>query len=337
MKEAIPPVYTLDLTQLSTISDQQLDNWIEQYSFAHNLHALKILSAKAKNNPDFTKILNAEILYIPDRSHLKKLIENLEPAILSEPLVSAIQEIQIPLDTEKTNEIIVTLSPAPEPEIETQEDEIKSDNLIISDIDKTGEESISLQQKEESKEVILTKKNRGRQVELNITENITPDPEPIESLEPDITEDYMQDKATSQINKIVDIDADNEDFELSDFSKWLKNKNITPTIETLTLDADSPPVKSQNEWEGIQEKILASYNTGALNKSEKPKKEQGDKKKKKLKPKVDETEVVTESYALLLEQQGKINKAIKIYEKLSLIIPEKTTYFADKIEHLKNK
>ena len=47
--------------------------------------------------------------------------------------------------------------------------------------------------------------------------------------------------------------------------------------------------------------------------------------------------IVTETLAKLMESQGKISKAIQIYERLSLTLPEKSAYFADKIETLKAK
>ena len=48
-------------------------------------------------------------------------------------------------------------------------------------------------------------------------------------------------------------------------------------------------------------------------------------------------DVVTESMAEVLIQQGKNSKAIEIYEKLSLQIPSKSVFFADKIKNLKGK
>jgi tetratricopeptide (TPR) repeat protein len=45
-------------------------------------------------------------------------------------------------------------------------------------------------------------------------------------------------------------------------------------------------------------------------------------------------ELVSETMALLFEKQGHIKKAIKIYEKLILIYPEKNTYFAARISEL---
>lgn len=46
-------------------------------------------------------------------------------------------------------------------------------------------------------------------------------------------------------------------------------------------------------------------------------------------------EIVTEAMAEVLMQQGQIEKAIQLYIKLSFINPEKSSYFAAKIEQLK--
>ncbi|MBX2932569.1 MAG: hypothetical protein KF781_11550 [Chitinophagaceae bacterium] len=46
-------------------------------------------------------------------------------------------------------------------------------------------------------------------------------------------------------------------------------------------------------------------------------------------------EIVTETMAEVLEKQGKKDKAIQLYIKLSFLNPDKSTYFATKIQHLK--
>ncbi len=47
-----------------------------------------------------------------------------------------------------------------------------------------------------------------------------------------------------------------------------------------------------------------------------------------------DAEVVTEAMAEILIKQHKIEKAIALYKKISLISPSKSAYFADKIEQL---
>jgi len=49
----------------------------------------------------------------------------------------------------------------------------------------------------------------------------------------------------------------------------------------------------------------------------------------------DDEEIVSETLAELFIRQGNIPKAIKIYERLSLLFPEKSVYFAGLIEKLK--
>jgi predicted Zn-dependent protease len=48
-----------------------------------------------------------------------------------------------------------------------------------------------------------------------------------------------------------------------------------------------------------------------------------------------DNEVITETMAEVWEKQGNAEKAIDIYNKLSLLDPSKRTYFATKIEELK--
>lgn len=47
--------------------------------------------------------------------------------------------------------------------------------------------------------------------------------------------------------------------------------------------------------------------------------------------------VISENLAGIMIKQGKTDKAIEIYEKLILKYPQKKAYFAEKIEHLRNK
>ncbi|MCX6338189.1 MAG: hypothetical protein NT153_13090 [Bacteroidetes bacterium] len=49
----------------------------------------------------------------------------------------------------------------------------------------------------------------------------------------------------------------------------------------------------------------------------------------------EQKEIVTETMAEIFQKQGQVQKAIQLYIKLSFINPEKSAYFAAKIQHLK--
>lgn len=71
----------------------------------------------------------------------------------------------------------------------------------------------------------------------------------------------------------------------------------------------------------------------------KKKKKKKDKKKKaqkafKSENELEQAEIISETLAELMAKQGYTEKAIEMYNRLSLLFPEKNTYFARKIEDL---
>jgi len=92
------------------------------------------------------------------------------------------------------------------------------------------------------------------------------------------------------------------------FSSWKNRRRPAPTLPSLT--PPSPPKKKK------QKNAIVAFAERSLKENE---------------------NVASETLAELLATQERYDKAIQMYERLSLIFPEKSSFFAGKIEQLKKR
>ncbi|HPH99011.1 MAG TPA: tetratricopeptide repeat protein [Chitinophagaceae bacterium] len=117
-------------------------------------------------------------------------------------------------------------------------------------------------------------------------------------LEPYHTVDYFASQGI-KIDAIIE-PKDKLGKQLKSFTDWLKTmKRIGPTPANLSTDTES-------------EKEIVHHAASSIAKDE----------------------IITETMAEVLAKQGKIDKAIEVYEQLRLINPDKNAYFAAKIKQL---
>ena len=95
--------------------------------------------------------------------------------------------------------------------------------------------------------------------------------------------------------------------QLKSFTQWLKTMK---KIDTRHAEPLLPSELSENTDSNNIQKLAESSNI--------------------------EDEIITEAMADVLVQQGRIHKAVEVLKKLSLLNPSKSTYFAAKIEQLKD-
>jgi hypothetical protein len=119
-------------------------------------------------------------------------------------------------------------------------------------------------------------------------------------IDPYYTVDYF---ASQGIKLVLDNDpTDKLGKKLKKFTQWLKHmKKLGPE--------DAIESETEDDSEAMVIRIADFSNT--------------------------QREVITEAMAAVLEKQGKKEKAIQIYIKLSFLYPDKSAYFADKIKILK--
>ncbi len=114
---------------------------------------------------------------------------------------------------------------------------------------------------------------------------------------------HMVDYFASQGIKLVleDQPADNFGKQLKSFTDWLKVMKKLPA---------QPVSEKQNDKEADRIRHFAEHS-------------------------IEERDILTESMAEVLAKQGMYENAIALYQKLSLIYPPKSAYFASRIEQLK--
>ena len=117
-------------------------------------------------------------------------------------------------------------------------------------------------------------------------------------------------------------------FEPLHTTDYFASQGIKLTDEPITNDKLGTQMKSFTEWLKSMKKIHQE------------KLAEGDEQTDKTIQQIAESsnaeaEVITEAMADVLVKQNKTDKAIEVYEKLSLINPSKSAYFASKIDRLK--
>ena len=136
--------------------------------------------------------------------------------------------------------------------------------------------------------------------EIQITEAINEQPADKPSFEPYHTVDYFASQGIKPVQE--EKPADRFGQQLKSFTEWLKTMKRLPVVE-IEKKVD---VRSE-------EQVLELAETS-----------------------IKDDDVVTETMADVWIKQGNKEKAIEIYNKLSLLNPSKSDYFAAKIEETKN-
>ncbi|MEO7307479.1 MAG: hypothetical protein ABIR78_01590 [Ferruginibacter sp.] len=117
-------------------------------------------------------------------------------------------------------------------------------------------------------------------------------------------------------------------FEPMHIVDYFASQGIKLSDEVQTADKLGKQLKSFTEWLKIMKKVHVPDET------ERAVETDGNIQTLAENSNTD-AEVLTESMAEVFARQGKLSKASEVYQKLSLLNPAKSTYFAAKIENLK--
>ena len=128
----------------------------------------------------------------------------------------------------------------------------------------------------------------------------------------------------------IDLSKTELTFEPYHTIDYFASQGIKPKEEEKPKDSFTKQLKSFTEWLKVMKRLPVSEITADISPADEKKVE------KMAETSINDREVVTETMAEVWEKQGNAQKATEIYRKLSLLNPGKSSYFAAKIEQLKN-
>lgn len=200
-------------------------------------------------------------------------------------------------------------------------------------IQETGEELPDLSSDQDRPENFTVQEPENEQLENGpqpekeneIPPQDLPNTVPVENKEPELQKPSSL-TISFQSAQPVETELSFEPYHTVDY---FASQGIKFAVEELPKDKFGKQLKSFTEWL----KTLKKPQPGVAAPSPA---NPGEKKVEEMaEHSIEDREVVTETMAEVWEKQGKPEKAIAIYRKLSLINPSKSAYFAAKIDHLK--
>lgn len=225
----------------------------------------------------------------------------------------------LPQVNEKIEEPVIAKE---EPVIESISE---SDVVSVADLSnlQVAETYAALQTNDETKEPIVAEAEK-EEIISTLNNDVLPDDE----LSPAVAEQTAIDAMPAlHIPKPTEETADSLTFEPLHTTDYFASQGIKLSQEVLPTDKLGKQLKSFTEWLKTMKKVHDA--TPLVN-------DQVDSSVQHLAEISNkDAEVITETMADVFLQQGKRNKAKEIYVKLSLLNPDKSAYFAAKLENLK--
>ena len=287
-----------DPSKLYQIPYQELKSLVVQYPYCQPLRILLLQKSQMERHPDFERNLHAAATYLPDRTLLYFLVREFQ-ALESGELLFELEEER--LELKSLSEIFSV----------RQEEEQAA--AIQQQTGPTAAPGPTVDVREEEEEDLEEKLIvPGRQEEASekpLEEEIEPAAETADSVEVKVEAKPITPSFTRAPQP------------KSAFTSWQRRYDhlrLAASLNALDIPPPPPPKKA----------------APSVPKTEPNPNLAQDLARRSLEEKEDRA---TETLAELLSRQGHYQRAIAMYEKLCLIFPEKSSFFALKIEKLKHK
>jgi len=336
-----------------------LNNLINEYPCFNSAYILQAIALKKKSEEEFqdalpkiaVRVLNRAVLY--DRvtfNYTKPIADDsqiIEKDTPSKDKVDLTESSLADNNNNKKEKPLLNAIVEKEKDIsEVDENKIKEEVLLEDEKANTSKIATSEEAKIDNELEGILKQSEVDEKEKLPKTTLTPQEE-LEDLNHLIEEVKAKSKRQAIVSKVEKttqkiekpkakvVEQKTSSNENMSFSEWLKNKK----------SIDKTPKKVHEEIvEEIPIDISASHEAALIMESKKSSFKLEDflvdqierKQEKKEKGKNSFTHAVSETYAKILANQGKIKEAIDVYKELSIKYPKKSSNFTIQIEKLKN-
>ena len=283
---------------LANISYEELKTLALAYPYAHNLRYLLALKAHKIDHPEANRTLSAAAMYSLDRTQL--FIFMAPKAIVPQKLME--EEVLELKPIETVRQELEALSPLPRQERQSETEKMQAITPPVEEV-RLKEEKVIFEARTE------------------------PDmPEATELVEP------VQIKEAPELPVPPVVQAPVPKPAPEPFASWV-GRFQPPALEPIERKPLTrvPPEKASEQLEEPEPQPERPAAKPAALPAEK-----GIAQQLAERSVSENKDVISETLARLLARQGHKEKAIAMYERLSLAFPEKSAYFAAEIENLKN-